>query len=59
MTIARMPPLMMETLVKNQDRLPYSKLVSDTYPLDKVNEAFAQAEWNERQTKLSRAMLVP
>ena len=45
--------------MKNQDRLPYSKLVSETYPLDKVNEAFAQAEWNERQTKISRAMLVP
>ena len=52
-------PLMMETLVKNQGKVPYDKIVSNTYPLDKVNEAFAEAEWNERQTNVSRGMLVP
>ena len=52
-------PLMMETLVKNQGKVPYDKIVSNTYPLDKVNEAFADAEWNERQTNVSRGMLVP
>ena len=52
-------PVMMEMLVKNLDKVPYTKLVSDTYPLDKVNEAFEQSEWNERQTKISRSMLIP
>ena len=52
-------PVMMEMLVKNLDTIPYTKLVSNTYPLDKVNEAFEQSEWNERQTKISRSMLVP
>ena len=52
-------PLMMEMLVKNQDRVPYHKIVSNQYPLDRVNEAFEEAEWNERQTRVSRAMLVP
>ena len=52
-------PVMMEMLVKNLDKVPYTKLVSNTYPLDKVNEAFAQSEWKERQTKVSRSMLVP
>ena len=52
-------PLMMETLVKNQDTVPYDRIVSNSYPLDQVNEAFAEAEWNERQTHVSRGMLVP
>ena len=52
-------PLMMETLVKNQDKVPYDRIVSNSYPLDQVNEAFAEAEWNERQTHVSRGMLVP
>jgi threonine dehydrogenase-like Zn-dependent dehydrogenase len=52
-------PMMMEMLVKNQDSVPYHKIVSNQYPLHKVNEAFAEAEWNERQTGVSRAMLVP
>jgi D-arabinose 1-dehydrogenase-like Zn-dependent alcohol dehydrogenase len=52
-------PLMMEMLVKNQDRVPYHKIVSNRYPLDQVNEAFEDAEWNERQTQVSRGMLAP
>ena len=52
-------PLVMETLVKSQDKVPYNKIVSTTYPLDHVNQAFDEAEWNERQTSVSRAMLIP
>ena len=52
-------PLVMETLVKNQGKVPYHKIVSTTYPLDQVNQAFDEAEWNERQTSVSRAMLIP
>ena len=52
-------PLMMETLVRNQDKVPYDRIVSNTYPLDQVNEAFAEAEWNERQTNVQRGMLIP
>ena len=52
-------PLMMETLVKNQGKVPYERIVSNVYPLDEVNAAFAEAEWNERQTAVSRGMLVP
>ena len=52
-------PVMLEMLVKNLDRRPYAALVSDTYPLDRVNEAFERAEWSERSTAVSRAMLVP
>lgn len=52
-------PLMMETLVKNQGKIPYHRIVSNTYSLDDVNDAFAQSEWNERQTAVSRGILVP
>ena len=52
-------PLMLETLVKNQKKVPYHKIVSNRYPLEQVNDAFAQAEWHERQTQVSRGMLVP
>lgn len=52
-------PMIMEMLVKNRDRVPYHKIVSNTYPLAEVNRAFEEAEWNERQTPVSRGMLVP
>ena len=43
----------------DRDKVLYHKIVSNQYPLDKVNEAFEEAEWNERQTQVSRAVLVP
>ncbi len=52
-------PVMMEMLVKNQGKVPYDKIVSNTFPLGKVNEAMAEAEWANRQTGVTRAMLVP
>ena len=52
------PPLL-AFLVRNQDKLPFHKLVSHKFPLAEVNEAFAQAEWSQRQTEITRAMLVP
>jgi threonine dehydrogenase-like Zn-dependent dehydrogenase len=52
-------PVMMEMMVKNLKKVPYTKIVSNTFPLARVNEAFAQAEWFNRQTNISRAMLVP
>ncbi len=52
-------PVMMEMMVKNLNRRPYTKIVSNTYPLAKVNDAFRDAEWFNRQTNISRAMLVP
>ena len=52
-------PLMMETMLKKQSVVPYHKLVSNTYALADVNRAFEESEWNERQTAVSRSMLVP
>ena len=52
-------PMMLENLVKKQGRLPFEKIVSNTYPLSQINEAFEQAEWRDRQTPVTRTMLVP
>jgi hypothetical protein len=50
---------MMEMMVKNLNKRPYAQIVSHTYPLADVNAAFQECEWHERQTAVSRAMLVP
>jgi threonine dehydrogenase-like Zn-dependent dehydrogenase len=55
----RLLPMMLETMVKKQDSVPFDRLVSHTFPLDQINEAFEQAEWLDRQTAVTRSMLVP
>ena len=52
-------PTLLNFLVRNQHKLPFHKLVSHKFPLAEVNEAFPQAEWDQRQTEVTRAMLVP
>ena len=52
-------PTLLNFLVRTQHRLPFHKIVSHKFPLAEVNEAFPQAEWNSRQTDITRAMLVP
>ena len=52
-------PTLLNFLVRNQHKLPFHKIVSHKFPLAEVNEAFPQAEWNARQTDITRAMLVP
>lgn len=52
-------PTLLNFLVRTQDKLPFHKIVSHKFPLAEVNEAFPQAEWNSRQTDITRAMLVP
>ena len=52
-------PRLLNFLVRKQDVLPFDKIVSHTFPLAEVNEAFVQAEWDQSQTPITRAMLVP
>ena len=52
-------PVLLDYLVRNQDKLPFHKIVSHTYPLADVNGAFVRSEWDQRQTEVTRAMLVP
>lgn len=56
---AALLPMLLEFLVKNQNKFPFHKLVSHKFPLSKVNEALDQVEWQNRQTDVIRAVLVP
>ena len=52
-------PTLLDFLVRNQHKLPFHKIISHKFPLADINEAFPQAEWNQRQTQVTRAVLVP
>ena len=42
------------------DAFAFDKLISNTYPLEKINEAFAASEWHGRDAgTITRAALVP
>lgn len=54
-------PRALDFLVRNRDRFPFEKVISHQFPLDRINEAFEQAEWFNRsgdQAKISRASIV-
>ena len=52
-------PRLLNFLVRKKDVLPFDKIVSHKFPLAEVNDASAQAEWDQTQTPITRAMLVP
>ena len=56
-------PVLMSTildfLVRNRNKLPFEKMISHKFKLEDVNDAFQQAEWDQRQTQVTRAVLVP
>jgi Zn-dependent alcohol dehydrogenase len=52
-------PTLLAFLVRNQRKLPFHKIVSHKFKLADINEAFPQAEWQQRQAAVTRAMLVP
>jgi len=53
-------PRALDFLVRNRRRWPFERLLSHTYPLDQINEAFAASEWHARDTTtITRAALVP
>ncbi len=53
-------PRALDFLVRNRARWPFERLISHTFPLEKINEAFAQSEWHARETtNITRAALAP
>ena len=52
-------PKLFDFLVRNQSKVPFHKMVSHSFKLADINEAFPVAEWNQRQADVTRAMLVP
>ncbi len=53
-------PRALDFLVRNRARWPFDRLLSHTYPLEKINDAFAQSEWHTKDTtSITRAAVVP
>ncbi len=52
-------PTALDFLVRNKDRFPLADVVSHTFPLDKIDEAFQEAEWTGKETATSRVVVVP
>ena len=49
----------LDFLVRTRGRVPFHRIVSHRFKLAEINEAFPKAEWDRRQTEVTRAMLVP
>jgi D-arabinose 1-dehydrogenase-like Zn-dependent alcohol dehydrogenase len=45
----------------NLNKYPFDEVISQVYPLDRINEAFREAEWLGRQNShgISRAGIAP
>ena len=53
-------PRALDFLVRTRARWPWDRILSHTYPLEQINEAFAASEWlNKDTTSITRAALVP
>ncbi|HYE90010.1 MAG TPA: zinc-binding dehydrogenase, partial [Terriglobales bacterium] len=53
-------PRALDFLVRNRARFPFDRLISNKYPLEKINEAFAACEWHGKDAgRITRAALVP
>jgi D-arabinose 1-dehydrogenase-like Zn-dependent alcohol dehydrogenase len=52
-------PILMDLMVKTQHAVPYDQVISDQFTLEQVNEAMAAAEWSNRRTSVTRAVLKP
>lgn len=52
-------PRVLDWLVRVQGKYPFERLVSHTYPLDQINQAFQEADWSARAGNVTRAALRP
>jgi L-iditol 2-dehydrogenase len=55
-------PRALEFLERSRGRYPFDRLVSHTYPLARIDEAFRDAEWYQREaapSRITRAALAP
>ena len=53
-------PRALDFLVRNRARWPFDRLISHKYPLEKIDQAFAESEWHAKETtRITRAALTP
>jgi putative phosphonate catabolism associated alcohol dehydrogenase len=47
-------PRALDWLARAQQRYPFERLVSESFPLERINDAFGQAEWNAGKGQVGR-----
>ena len=52
-------PRALEWVVRARNRYPFDELVGARFPLDRINEAFEQAEWAAGKGGVARTVIVP
>ena len=54
-------PVALDFLARTRDKYPLTKIMSHSFPLERIEEAFRQAEWSGKseETAVTRAVLVP
>lgn len=52
-------PRALDWVRRARERYPFHKLVGARFPLEKINEAFEQAEWTAGKGSVARTVLVP
>ena len=54
-------PVALDMLERTKDRYPLTKLMSHTFSLEDINEAFETSEWfgKDRKTAVTRAVVKP
>ena len=54
-------PVAIDFLVRTMDKYPLTKVMSHNFPLERIHEAFEQAEWlgKSEDTAITRAFLTP
>jgi threonine dehydrogenase-like Zn-dependent dehydrogenase len=53
-------PQALDFLVRHRERLPFNRLISHTFPLERIDDAFRASEWHNREsTAITRAAIAP
>jgi len=52
-------PRALDWVSRNRHKYPFHKLVGATFPLDRINEAFEQAEWTAGRGSVARTVIIP
>jgi len=52
-------PRALDWVARAKDRYPFEELVGARFPLERINEAFEQAEWAAGKGGVARTVIVP
>jgi threonine dehydrogenase-like Zn-dependent dehydrogenase len=52
-------PVILNFLARNLGTIPFDEIVSHRFALEQINAALADADWNQSQPTVTRAVLVP